>query len=76
MLTLKDMKDIFPKYKAKKYKGIITEPGVFTLSRQLTNAYFIDIDLQEAMRETQRKYRVLNKWADDFQVHIKYEVIE
>ena len=76
MLSEKDIRDIFPHYKEKKYKGIVTEPGVHILSRGMSESYVIEIDLQEAMRETQHRYEILDKWSDGALVYIKYEVFK
>lgn len=76
MLSEKDMKDVFPHYKENKYKGIITEPGIHILSKGLSQAYVIEIDIQEAMRETQRKYRIIRKWDDGAMVYLEYEAFK
>lgn len=76
MLSEKDLRDIFPHYKENKYKGIDTSIGVHILSRGMSRAYVMDIDLQEAMRETQRKYKIIKEWSDGIFTFIKYEVLK
>lgn len=76
MLSEKDMRDIFPYYKADKYRGIDTSPGTHVLSRGMSKSYVIEIDLQEAMRETQRKYEILDKYSDGALVFLEYVVYE
>lgn len=75
MLTKNQIKKILPYFHANSYKGICTKKGVWKLSRMSNKKYEIDIDLKEAMRETGKNYRIIRKWNDDFQVHIKYEVL-
>ena len=74
-LTEDEIRIVLPAYHHNRYKDIDTSIGVHTMQRANSLHYEIMIDLKEAMRETGRKYEILDVHEDIVSVYVTYEVL-